>query len=443
MGWFRRLFFRKRLEAELDKELRFHFESQVSDKVRSGIQEAEARRLTRIEFGGIEQIKEDCRERRGTMGLESFLQDLRYAFRLFRKNLVLTLVILASLGIGIGANSAIFSVVDALLLRPLPYPHPDRLAAVWLHSPGIGILRDWPSPGQYIDIQDQNHSFDEMAIAQSRTFTLTGRQQLERVDVLSTQSSLLTMFGAKPLLGRTLLPEEDKPGKPAVAILSYGIWQRLFSADPSVIGKTIILDAKPFTVAGVLQRSFMLNAEVMPSEGPMDKVDIFLPLPLGPDAARRRGDENYNIVARLKPGVSLQQAQADVDIIASRIRAKDKRDVTFGMDVVGLQNQMVGDVRRALLVLLGSVSLVLLIACANVANLLLARAAGREKEVAIRTALGAGWQRLMRQLLTESVLLALIGGAAGLLVARLSLFVVRTMNPGNIPRLDEIGINGR
>src|ERR1700733_11575161 len=154
-----------------------------------------------------------------------WLQDLRLAFRMLRKNVVLTLVILASLGIGIGANSAIFSVVDALLLRPLPYPHSDRLAAVWLHSPGIGILRDWPSPGQYIDIQNQNHSFDQMALAQSRTFTLTGRQQPERVDVLSTQSSLLSMLGAKPLLGHTLLPEEDKAGQPAVAVLSNGVWE--------------------------------------------------------------------------------------------------------------------------------------------------------------------------------------------------------------------------
>jgi predicted permease len=371
-----------------------------------------------------------------------WLQDLRYAVRMLRKNAVLTLVILASLGIGIGANSAIFSVVDALLLRPLPYPHPDRLAAVWLHSPGIGILRDWPSPGQYVDIQNQNHSFDQMAIAQSRTATLTGREQPERVDILSTQSSLLTILGAKPLLGRTLMPDEDKPGTPAVAILSSGAWQRLFNADPNIVGKSITLNGKAYTVAGVLERSFMLNSEVMPSEGPMDKIDIFLPLPLGPDAAQRRGDENYNIVARLKPGVSVEQAQADINVIANGIRIKDKRDTSFGMDVIGLQKQVVGDVRRALLVLLGSVSLVLLIACANVANLLLARAAGREKEVAIRSALGAGWQRLARQLLTESVLLGLLGGAAGLLVARISLWVVRTMKPGNIPRLDEIGING-
>jgi len=374
--------------------------------------------------------------------MNHWVQDFRYALRMLRKNVVLTGVIVASLAIGIGANSAIFSVVDALLLRPLPYPHPDRLAAVWLHSPAIGILRDWPSPGQYIDIQSQNHSFAQMALAQSRTFTLTGRDQPQRVDVLRTQSSLLTMLGAKALLGRTLLPEEDKPGKPLVAILSNGAWRRLFNSDPAIIGRSITLDGNPYAVAGVLPRGFVLNAEVMPSEGPMDKVDIFLPLPLGSDAAQRRGDENYNIVVRLKPGVSVPQAQADIDIIASRIREKDKRDASFGMDVVGLQEQVVGDVRRALLVLLGSVALVLLIACANVANLLLARAAGREKEVAIRTALGAGWKRLARQLLTESILLGLLGGAAGLLVAQLSLFVLRTINPGNIPRLDEIGING-
>ena len=374
--------------------------------------------------------------------MNRWLQDLRYALRTLRRNPSVSIVILASLGIGIGANSAIFSVVDALLLRPLSYPHANRLVAVWLHSPGIGILRDWPSPGEYVDIQHENHSFEAMALAQSRTFILTGRQQPERVDVLSAQSSLLSMLGAKPLLGRTLLPQEDKPGQPAVAILSNGAWQRLFNSDPTILGRSITLNGKSFTVAGVLRHGFSVSSEVLPSEGPMDKIDIFLPLPLGPDAEQRRGDENYNILARLRPGISVQQAQADIDVIAARIRQKDKRDASFGMDVIGLQQQVVGDVRRPLLLLLGSVALVLLIACANVANLLLARAAGRAKEVAIRTALGADWKRLTRQLLTESILLALLGGAAGLLVARLSLGIVRTMNPGNIPRLDEIGING-
>jgi predicted permease len=374
--------------------------------------------------------------------MHTLAQDFRYAWRMLRKNWLSTLVILASLGVGIGANSAVFSVVDALLLRPLPYPQAERLAAVWLHSPAIGIFRDWPSPGQFIDIQNENHSFEEMALAQTRMLTLTGREQPERVAGIRTQSSLLKMLGAKTLLGRVLLPEEDKPGKPAVAILSERVWRRLFNSDREIVGKSITLDGNSFTVAGVLQRGFLLNAEVMPSEEPMDRVDVFLPLPLAADAVSNRRDENYNIVVRLKHGVSVQQAQADIDVIASRIREKDKRDGSFGMHVVRLQDEVVGDVRRALLVLLGSVALVLLIACANVANLLLTRAAGREKEVAIRTALGAGWQRLARQLLTESVLLGILGGAFGLLVARVSLYVVRTMNPGNIPRLEAIGING-
>jgi len=370
-----------------------------------------------------------------------WLQDFRFAFRMLRRNALSTIVILASLAIGIGANSAIFSVVDSLLLRPLPYPQPDHLAAVWLHSPAIGILRDWPSPGQYIDIQNENHSFEQMALAQSRTFVLTGRDQPERIFGARTQSTLLEMLGAKPLLGRLLLPEEDKPGSPDVAVLTERVWKRHFNADPGIIGKTIVLNSKPFIVAGVLQSSFALTNEVMPSETPMDKMDIFAPLPLGADAVKNRGDENYNIMVRLKPGVSVQQAQADIDVIASRIREKDKRDASFGMHVVSLQEQVVGDVRRALFVLLGSVGLVLLIACANVANLLLTRAAGREKEVAIRTALGAGWQQIARQLLTESVLLGLLGGAAGLLVAQLSIYLVRAMNPGNIPRLEDIAIN--
>ncbi|HTQ57848.1 MAG TPA: ABC transporter permease [Bryobacteraceae bacterium] len=370
------------------------------------------------------------------------LQDLKYALRTLRKSPGLTLVIVLSLAIGIGANSAVFSVVDALLLRPLPYPQPDRLAAIWLHSPGIGIFRDWPSPGQYIDIRTQNHSFSEMSISRLTTVTLSGRDQPERVDGMRTSSSLFHLLGARPLFGRLLLPEEDQPGRPPVAVLSYRVWQRLFNSDRGIVGRSITLNSKAYTVVGVLRPDFLLNSEVMPAEGPMDKIDIFVPLPLGPDAVNQRGDENYNLMARLKPGVTVRQAQADIDIIAGRIRVKDKRDRTFGMTVIGLLDQVVGDVRRAMLVLLGSVGLVLLSACANVANLLLTRAAGREKEVAIRTALGAGWQRLVRQLLSESLLLSVLGGAAGLLIAEASLYLMRVINPGNVPRLEEIAING-
>jgi putative ABC transport system permease protein len=231
--------------------------------------------------------------------MHTLFQDLRYALRTLRKNITLTLVIVASLAIGIGANSAIFSVVDALLLRPLPYPEPGRLAAVWLHSPAIGILRDWPSPGEYMDVQKENHSFEQMALAESRAFVLTGREQPERIFGARTQSSLLEMLGAKPLLGRLLLPEEDKPGKPDVVVLSERLWKRLFNSDPGIIGKTIVLNGNPFTVAGVLQGGFVLSAEVMPSEIPMDKMDIFARVAPGSrcrEKQRRRELQHYGAV---------------------------------------------------------------------------------------------------------------------------------------------------
>ncbi|HEY7498598.1 MAG TPA: ABC transporter permease [Vicinamibacterales bacterium] len=383
--------------------------------------------------------------------MQGLLQDIRYAVRTLGRSWVLTLVIVASLAIGVGANTAIFSVVNALLLEPLPYPDPDRLAILWLRSPGINIPQDWPSPGQYIDIRTESSSFEEMSISRGGSGTLLGLDQPERVQLLFTSSSLFHLLGAQPLYGRLLLPE-DGPGKEPVVILSHAFWQRLFNSDPNVIGRSLTLNGlntgsgenkNVYTVAGVLSRDFLLNAEIMPTVASITAMDIFLPLPFTEaEAVKRRGDENYNVMARVKPGVTMTAAQADVDVIAARIREKDKRDRTFTISVVPLLDSVVGDVRRAVLVLLGSVGLVLLIACANVANLLLARATGRQKEVAIRQALGAGSKRLVLQLLTESVLLGLLGGAAGLLLAKLSLALVRSMNPGNIPRLDAIAIDG-
>jgi predicted permease len=382
--------------------------------------------------------------------MHAFLQDFRYAVRTLRRSVGLTLVIVASLAIGIGANTAIFSVVNTLLLKPLPYPDPDRLAVLWLRSPGINIPQDWPSPGQYIDIRTENRSFEEMSISQGRSGTLIGPEQPERVEALRTSSSLFHLLGATPMYGRLLLAEDDVPGREPVVVLSHAFWRRLFSADPNVIGRRITLNGiiagggeqkNQFTVVGVLGPDFLLNEEIMPTVASISRMDLFLPLPLGADAVTRRGDENYNLMARLRPDVTMAQAQADVSAIAGRIRDKDKRDRTFTISVVPLLDQVVGNVRRAVLVLLGSVALVLLIACANVANLLLTRATTRQKEVAIRTALGARWQRLVRQLLLESTLLGLMGGAAGLLIAQAALFVVRTVNPGNIPRLEVLGID--
>jgi predicted permease len=439
----RALFNRREMDAEVDEELRAHLEREAEKYHRAGFAPNEAMRRAHLALGGSEQVKQECRESRGTRWLEDLLQDLRYAMRSFAKTPGLTALIVLSLAIGIGANTAIFSVTSTLLLKPLPYPAPDRIAILWLRSPGIGIPQDWPSPGQYHDIVIQNHVFEVTALATGGNFTLTERSTAMKVDGIQATSSLLPMLGAKPMLGRIFLPEEDQPGKPETVVLTYGFWQREFASDPNIVGRAITLDGQPHTVVGVLSPSFHLNHEVIPTIAGIEKPDLFMP---PPDEARKPGNygsENYNILARLKPRVTMKQAQSDIDVIAARLREEKHRDRSFTISVVPLMEQVVGNVRAAVLILFGAVALVLLIACTNVANLLLSRTTVRQREIAIRAALGAGHARVMRQLLTESISLSLMGGVVGVAVSALSIFIARKMHPGNIPRLEELGIDFR
>jgi predicted permease len=440
---FRALFGRKGMDAEVDAELRDHLEREAEKYQRMGAAPDEAMRRARLVLGGSEQVKQQCRDSRGTKFTEDLLQDLRYAMRSFAKTPGLTSLIVFSLAIGIGANTAIFSVTSTLLLKPLPYPNPDRLAILWLRSPGIGIPQDWPSPGQYHDIVTQNHVFEDTALVIGDSYTLTDRTKAVKVDGIQATSSLLPMLGAKPILGRILLPEEDLPGKPKNVVLTYGLWQREFASDPSIVGRAITLDGQARTVVGVLSPGFRLNREVIPTVTGIDKPEFFMPPPDEAKDPTNYGSENYNILARLKPGVTMQQAQSDIDIIAARLRQEKHRDPSFTISVVSLTEQVIGNVRNAVLILFGAVALVLLIACTNVANLLLSRATVRQREIAIRAALGAGRARVMRQLLTESILLSLIGGVAGLAISALSILIARRMHPGNIPRLDELGMDFR
>ncbi len=370
--------------------------------------------------------------------MQNLWQDIRYAVRILAKRPGFTLVAVLALALGIGANSAIFSVFNTVLLRPLPYREPDRLVLIWTRFLP-DLPQNWVSGPEVIDFRERNSSLEDLAALAWPNFNLTGVGEPEQLQGGAVTANLFPLLGVAPQYGRVFRPEEDQPGAGRVVILSHGLWQRRFGGDPQMVGKTISLNGAANTVVGVMPPDF----GILPpdAQSPM-QVDLWTPFALD-FKQQSRGSHFIRVIARLKPGVTLEQARADMDAVAEQMDKAFYNDFGFGVTVAPLHGHVVRNVRPALLVLLGAVGFVLLIACANVANLLLANAVAREKEIAVRAALGAGRWRILRQLMIESVALGLFSGLVGLLLAFFGLKALVALAPDNLPRVDEIAIDWR
>jgi putative ABC transport system permease protein len=428
-SWTAAMLRRSRMEREMDEEMRFHIEAYAADLVSHGVPQQEALRRARLEFGGMEMTKDECRDAVGVSFLETLAQDLRHGLRSLLRTPGFTVVTVFVLALGIGANTAIFSVVDAVLLRPLAYRDSGRLVTILMNGD------DPVSPANYIDWRDQSHSFAAMGAADYWSPNLTGVDSPEHIAGLKVTQSLLPMLGVDPLLGRLFVDGEDKEGADREVILSYRLWQRRFSADRNVLGKPIILDGNAYIIVGVMPQGFHFAPFWA------TRAELWVPNAFGA-RIHNRGGNSLRIFARLKDGVSLQQARAEIAGITQRLERQfpgTNRNVL----VTPLKEKVVGPIETPLLVLLAAVVFVLLITCANVAHMLLARATARQKEVALRAALGARRGRIIRQFLTESLLLGSLGGALGLGLAILAARALIAMSPPNIPRVQSVAIDLR